>query len=169
MKKFEDTLLSGEYIVVKARLHWIVRLPLWIGIGSGVLLCILSFCTTPSDFLSGAFISLCFFALLVLSNTNVMILTNQRLCARTGLLNIKMMDAPLEKINSVKVESPMFGTFLDYANLKVSTSSEDFEMKTVDQGITMRAAVLEQIEIMKDEHIDTVAERNAQAIARAMK
>lgn len=63
----------------------------------------------------------------------------------------------------------MFGTFLDYANLKVSTSSEDFEMKTVDRGITMRAAVLEQIEIMKDEHIDTVAERNAQAIARAMK
>ena len=56
MKKFEDTLLSGEYIVVKAQLHWIVRLPLWIGIGSGMLLCILSFCTTPSDFFSGVFI-----------------------------------------------------------------------------------------------------------------
>lgn len=169
MVKFEDTLLSGEYIVVKARLHWIVRSLFYFGMALGAAACILSFFTSSSNFIAGLIIILCFLVMLILSNTNVMILTNKRLCARSGLLSVKMLDAPLDKINTVKAESPLGGTLLDFANIKVSTSSEDFVMNSVDQGVTMCAAILEQIEIMKEEHIDTVAERNAQAIARAMK
>lgn len=176
--KFES-LLSGEHVVTSAEPHWLsftgCTIVAAFGV-MGVLGAIMSIFNKEAwaSIIPGLFTCIILIAVPMLivhfkKKTNVMVLTNKRLFARTGLLKVKTLDAPLEKVNSVNTKSSFLGSLLGYANLIVSTSSEQFVAKGIADGATMRMAILEQIEIMKETHIDTVAEKNAQAIAKALK
>lgn len=110
----------------------------------------------------GAFVGLIIAAIIVgtkylsVSHTNIS-LTNSRLIGKTGVINTKSMDSPLNKVNNVSVEQGLGGKIFNYSTLVISTSSGSYNFKYIKDADFFKSKVMEQIEICENERLKNQA------------
>lgn len=93
---------------------------------------------------------------LAVSHTNIS-LTNSRLIGKTGVINTKSMDSPLNKVNNVSVEQGLGGKIFNYSTLAISTSSGSYNFKYIKDADFFKSKVMEQIENCENERLKNQA------------
>lgn len=91
-------------------------------------------------------------------------LTNKKILGKYGVINTKIMDSPLGKINSVTVEQGLDGKIFGYGKIVISTSSGGYTFNFIKNADSFRSAVMEQIDIAEEEKIRKQAEQLAGAM-----
>lgn len=91
-----------------------------------------------------------------------LVLTNKRLMGTKGIFKKEILDVPLDKIDNVSVKTKFSESI---GEISIYSNSGIYTMQKFDRPVIMRLAILEQINIYKQEQ----AEMHAQAIAKAMK
>lgn len=71
------------------------------------------------------------------------IVTNKRLYARTGIIDIKDQVCDLSNIADVTVDPTLFGRLFDYANVRIQTyaGESDFVLRGIAHAYDMRSAI----------------------------
>lgn len=94
--------------------------------------------------------------LLILNHT-ALALTNKRIFGKTGVINTKSMDSPINKINSVSVNQGFWGKILNYSTVSVSTSSGSFKFAYIKNADEFKEKTMEQIDEYENEKLKNQA------------
>lgn len=84
-------------------------------------------------------------------------LSNTRITGKTGVINTKTMDSPLNKVNNISVEQGLGGKIFNYSTLVISTSSGNYNFKYIKSADAFKSRVMEQIEICENERFKNQA------------
>jgi uncharacterized membrane protein YdbT with pleckstrin-like domain len=80
----------------------------------------------------------------ILANLDTdVVITNKRLYARTGIVDIKDQVCDLSNISDVTVDPSVLGRIFDYANVRVQTfaGDQDFDLRGIAHPYEMRKAI----------------------------
>ena len=91
-------------------------------------------------------------------------LTNKKVMGKYGLINTKIMDSPINKINSITVEQGLGGKIFGYGKIVISTSSGGYSFNFIKNADSFRSAVMEQIDLFDEERVRKQAEQLANAM-----
>ena len=71
------------------------------------------------------------------------IVTDKRLYARTGIVDIKDQVCDLSNVSDVTVDPSVFGRLFDYADVRIQTyaGESDFELRSIAHAYDMRGAI----------------------------
>ncbi len=144
--KIMDNLGKNESLVTQAKVHWACLLP-----------------HIPLMFATIGLFTILF--PLVRMFTTQLILTSRRIYGKVGLINTKSLDTPLNKINTVSVESGLFGKIFGYGTLHISSSSGSYTFRGIKAPNVFRDAVMQEIDRFDEERI----KKQAAEMASAMK
>lgn len=89
----------------------------------------------------------------ILANLDTdVIITNKRLYARTGIVDIKDQVCDLANISDVTVDPSILGRIFDYADVKVQTfaGDQDFDLRGIAHPYEMRRAISQGADASKD-------------------
>lgn len=159
-----NSVTKGEEVVCEARQHWISLLPR--GIVSAILL--LGGLASP-----GSFFLMLIVAAIIMAKPFINVymtelgFTNKRLIGKTGLINTKSLDSPLNKINNVSVNNGFWGKILGYGNVNISTSSGAYVYHSVAQPEDFKSRLMNQIDQFDEDRIKKQATEMANAIKEA--
>lgn len=146
MSNLSSNLQRNEVLIMEGKVHWA---SLIIPILTTIFLFIGIFWLIPA---------------VIRMFTTELSLSNKRLVGKYGLINTKQMDSPLNKINSVSVESGLFGKIFGYSTITVNTASTIYVFKNILNGESFKYAILEEMEKYDEARI----KEQANAIASAM-
>lgn len=90
--------------------------------------------------------------------TSVLAFTNKRVISKRGLLNIKVLDSPIEKVNDVDVRQTMLGRILNYGSIIIKTSSSIYTFDYVKDAIKFKNLLMttdkiQKVEIQKNNQV----------------
>jgi uncharacterized membrane protein YdbT with pleckstrin-like domain len=146
----EENLTTGERILYRTALHWIVLLVPGLLGGSLVLLGLLMLF---ADGMTGMALFIAGFGALVIAlavlrrNATEMAVTNKRVVVKVGLVRNKTIELFLPKIESVGVEQGLFGRMLGYGNIVVrGTGGTGEPFRRVCSPLEFRRQVQQQSE-----------------------
>lgn len=145
-KYIEGSLGKGESVAYTGKINWTTLVPhiiLAFAYGIGVITGI------PS---------------LIRLTTTELGFTSRRVIGKTGLVNTRTLDAPLNKINNVAVERSIFGKILGYGMVSITTSSGDYTFKGIQNPEALKSALMAQIDEFEQERIRLQAAEMAKAM-----
>lgn len=99
------------------------------------------------------------------SNTHL-ILTNKRVFGKCGLISTTLMQAPLNKIDTVSFSNGLLGKLLGYGTVQISTTSSHFKFRFIRDGHTLYNYIFHQLEISEKEMVEKQADAIAKAISQ---
>lgn len=162
MSYAENNLLKDEQIVSKAEVNMVAIAPAFI------LAAVITFlvCTIIgfSIILLGVFALVIILKILQLKSIELA-LTNKKIIGKSGLINTKIMDSPLNKINNISVEQGLGGKIFGYGKIVVSTSSGAYVFNYIKGADAFRHSVMNEIDRVDEERI----QKQAQELANAMR
>ncbi len=91
-------------------------------------------------------------------------LTNKKVMGKYGIINTKVMDSPLNKVNSVTVEQGLGGKIFGYGKIVISTSSGGYNFNYIKSADSFRSAVMNQIDAAEEEKLRKQVEQLAGAM-----
>ena len=74
------------------------------------------------------------FKVCILLDTTELCFTNIRVIGKTGWLNTKSLDAPINKINDVSITQGLLGKIFNYSTIVISTSSSKYFYKYIKEA-----------------------------------
>lgn len=83
--------------------------------------------------------------------TSVLAFTNKRVISKRGLLSIKVLDSPIEKVNDVDVRQSLLGRLLNYSTVIIRTSSSIYTFDYVKDAIIFKNMLMTTDKIQKVE------------------
>lgn len=146
MSKLSQNLQRNEEVVLEAKVHWACL----------IIPIVFSFIIIGIPYLISRLIAM---------KTTELSLSNKRLVGKYGLINTKQMDSPLNKINSVSVESGLFGKIFGYATITVNTASTIYNFRFIANAENVKHEIMEEMERFDEARI----QEQARAIANAIK
>lgn len=168
MSYVENNLMKDEKIVSKAEVNMVAIVPTVI---EAILVVIVAFVIADMiwfDALKGiAIAAAAIFVIakfLKIKNTELAV-TNKKIIGKTGLINTKVMDSPINKINNISVEQGFGGKIFGYGKIVVSTSSGAYEFEYIKNADTFRHSVMNEIDRADEERV----QKQAQELANAMR
>lgn len=147
MSKLSSNLQKNEQVILEGKVHWATL----------IVPAILTF--------FGGIGLIWLIPRLIRMFTTELSLSNKRLVGKYGLINTKQMDSPLNKINSISVESGLFGKIFGYATITVNTASTYYVFRDIVQAENFKHNVLEEMDRFDEARI----KEQASAIAGAIK
>ncbi|MHA1540319.1 MAG: PH domain-containing protein [Alphaproteobacteria bacterium] len=138
----ESTLVKGEELLFKGRLHWMIYAP-----SVGALFGIVPFIFVP-DFLVYAapfFVILSFFVFLyahLLQATTEMAVTTRRVIHKRGIIFRRVNEMSIRKVESCLVTQNIFAQIISLGTLKIAgVGSESILMKMLHDPFSLRQYV----------------------------
>ena len=153
-KYVENNLTRNETIIKKASISKLSLIPTWIG---GIVFGIL---VVP-------FI-LAIVKTIQLFNIELAI-TSRRIIGKAGVVNSSAMDAPLDKVQNVKVSSGLWGKIFGYGTIEIDTAAGKYTFLKVNKADAFKKALMAQIEQAQEDKMKQQAEEMAKAMAAAIK
>lgn len=145
-KYISKNLGRDEQVVLQAKVHWA--------------------CLIPSIILSLVIIGIPgLIGKLIKMATTELGFTNKNFIVKVGLINTKVLNSPLNKINNVSVESGLWGKIFGYGTIHVDTASGAYDFKFIARADNFRSNLLNAIEQYEQDKI----KKQAQEMANAMK
>ena len=83
---------------------------------------------------------------------------------KVGLINTKVLNSPLNKINNVSVESGLWGKIFGYGTVHVDTASGSYDFKYIARADNFRSNLLNAIDQYEQDKIKKSAQEMAAAI-----
>lgn len=77
--------------------------------------------------------------------TNKLVLTDKRLYGKTGIIRIKTLSAPIEKIQTVNINTGLLGRILGYSDLVIHCITGIYTFKKQSNAEEMQNAILNAI------------------------
>jgi uncharacterized membrane protein YdbT with pleckstrin-like domain len=151
MSYTEKSLITGERVLYRTGLHWIVLLSPGIFGGVFVLLgtLILIGGYTAFGLLTAGFGVLIIAQAALVRNATEMTVTSKRVIVKIGLLRRKTVEIFLPKVESVIVEQGLLGRMLGYGNIVVRGTGGTAEpFKNVRSPLEFRGQVQQQSEYL---------------------
>lgn len=147
MSYIEENLRTGEQIIHKAKIHWVVFLP---AILLGVL-CLYAYSQIEDEvgLLSGVFAAYFFLRALLRKLGAEYALTNKRLIFKSGVLSRSALELMLTKCEGVAVDQGILGRILGYGSILVTTGGATNRFKTIKDPVTFRRLINEQIDTIQ--------------------
>lgn len=96
--------------------------------------------------------------------STVLGLTNQKIIGKSGVINTKILNSSLDEVNGIAVEQDLLGRIFGYSKIVIITSSGSYKFNYIKNADSFRAAVMEQIDIAKEEKLRKQAEQLAGAM-----
>ena len=167
MSYIEKTLVPGEKVVYRTRLHWIVMLGhmfgavvLW-GLGGYVLWYWYGHPkleTTSRDVTGYGGLALLLCGLIVLfvgslrRNATEMAVTTRRVVVKTGLASRRTIEMLLNKVETIEVSEPGMGRLLGYGSITmIGTGGTSEGFQKIAHPLEFRNEVQQQIEKLSPE------------------
>lgn len=154
MSYVQNNLNKNEELILESKKAGICLLGVWL---KGILLCWLLFIPTIK-----AIIKTIAFKKATIG------LTNKRLVGRVGIINTVSLDCPIEKVQNVNVQSGFFGKIFKYGTVEIVTAGNSFFVMGVKNVESFKSAIMNQIEVAKEEERKANAAEMAKAMASAM-
>ena len=143
MKYVENNLMKDENIIYKAKLSF---LPIIENLILAIILIIIGFIFPINvDRINAtvAIIVMIYLIIFVIAIekllsylisyfTTELVITNKRLIGKKGLINIKTLDAPLDKITTVSISKGLFGILFNYGNLKIKVFTDEYKYELLE-------------------------------------
>lgn len=168
MSYVDNNLVKDEKIVSRAEVNMVAIVPTVI---EAIIVVIIAFIIADMlwfDALKGiAIAAAAIFVVakfLKIKNTELAV-TNKKIIGKTGLINTKVMDSPINKINNISVEQGFGGKIFGYGKIVVSTSSGGYEFDFIKSADTFRHSVMNEIDRADEERV----QKQAQELANAMR
>ncbi len=163
---YSNTLDDKEVVIEQARLHWVVLMPY---LPLAVLIMIVLTALEADLIVLGIIGAVALMAdPIVKYATTTLKFTNKRLIGKQGFLKSQNLDAPLNKINNVYVNSDLWGKMLGYGVLVISTSSGEYKYKCIQKPEDFQNALMQQIDQFENDQIRKQAMQMAAAMNSAM-
>lgn len=145
-KYISKNLGRDEVVVLQAKVHWA--------------------CLIPSIIFSFIIIGIPFLIVKIIKmKTTELGFTNKNFIGKIGLINTKVLNSPLNKINNISVQSGLGGKIFGYGTVHVDTASGAYDYKCIKGADSFRTNLLQAIENYEQEKI----KKQAQEMATAMK
>jgi hypothetical protein len=136
MDYIESNLMTGEKIVARTRLHWIIFF--W-----PVLLAFIGLGTLPLLIIAGIWGAVAFMNL----QTSEFAVTNKRVLMKVGWIRRHSLELLLTKVESIQVDQGILGSTLNYGTIIVSgTGGAKEPFPRIAAPFDFRKRVLEEIE-----------------------
>ncbi|MBO5378618.1 MAG: PH domain-containing protein [Ruminiclostridium sp.] len=181
MSQIENNLTKDEEIVAKAEQTMISIIPsiiksLLVGIIIGLLLLFpifsilmykLKLIHVIATILIPAILTPALYALkdiLTIKSTELAV-TTKKIFGKTGIINTKIMDAPLNKINNITVEQNLSGKLFGFGKVVITTSSGNYNFPFIKNADSFRRVVMNQIDIYDNERVKKQAEELTRSMA----
>ncbi|MBR2012879.1 MAG: PH domain-containing protein [Clostridia bacterium] len=97
-------------------------------------------------------------------NTELSI-TDKRVIGKAGFVNSASLDAPLNKIQNVVVDSGLFGKIFNYGNIKIQTAGDAISFVGIKEADAFKKFLMNQIEEYENFKIRAQAEELAAAMS----
>ena len=165
MGYIEKTLVPGERVVYKTRLHWIVMLGhiilglILLGLGGFLLVYAYQhqqMQITDLHILEGGGVVALFVGLLVLimgsvrRNATEMAVTNRRVVIKTGLASRRTIEMLLNKVETIEISEPTMGRMLGYGSIVViGTGGTSEPFHRMSHPLEFRSQVQQEIERLR--------------------
>lgn len=153
-KYVESNLNKNEVVVKNAELNPLFLLGTWI---KGILLFWLLFIPT----IKAVIATLNFFAI-------ELAVTNKRVVGKVGFANSKALDAPLNKIQNVSSDRPLFGKIFNYGTVRIDTAGGTFEFGAVKNADAFKGMLMAQVDQFEEDRLADQAKQMASAMAGAI-
>lgn len=115
-KEIEKMLVSGEEVILRAQLHWAIY---WRSFAVLLFAVLLMFVAMPLAMLVGAVGIFMLCVSILTQHFLILAVTNKRVLARYGLLQMDVVDIRLSKVESIDLERMLLGHMLGYASVVV--------------------------------------------------
>lgn len=159
MGYIENNLLTGETIIYKAKLHWILFA--WPVIWLVLALCVFANASgaSPASFASTYNVkpfAWILFVLALVTGLNAYItyvtsefgLTSKRVLVKVGFIRRKSFEVLLVKVEGIQVDQGILGRILGYGSIVVSgTGGSKEPFHSICDPLTFRKKVQEQIDL----------------------
>ena len=145
MSYIDDSLMSGEHVIYRAKLHWVVFLWPVIWLVLGLLLA-----SGRDTSAAGRF----FLLIGVLSGIGALInyqtsefgLTNKRVLGKTGLIRRNSLEILLTKVEAIQINQGVVGRVFGYGTIVVGgTGGSKNPFRRISDPLEFRRAVQQQI------------------------
>ena len=149
MGYIDKHLMTGEKVVYRAKLHWIIYTMPCLVCLLFLVLCIV----VPSlATLILALIALICCAAWTISiyGGKQFVLTSKRVIAKEGIIRRKANELMLRKCEGIQVEQSILGRIFDYGTLLVTTGEQTNKYKMIKDPITFSTRINEQIDALAD-------------------
>jgi uncharacterized membrane protein YdbT with pleckstrin-like domain len=162
MSYIDATLIPGETVVYRTRLHWIVMLrhillALLLFVVAGALLVYFlhhpQLGITDKHLIQGGVAALLLFGLVAIfagavrRNATEMAVTTRRVVVKQGLMSRKTIEMLLNKIETIEVSEPMTGRMLGYGSITmVGTGGTSEPFHRIAHPLQFRGEVQQQLE-----------------------
>lgn len=174
-KRYNVNMMVDEEIIRESEIHTGCLLAPGILVGIGALWWLVVFINSFPYFAAQGFfiglgnpfliIGLIWLLIRYISYSNTdLILTNKRVFGKCGLISTTLMQAPLNKIDTVSFSNGLLGKALGYGTVEIATTSSHFKFRFIRDGHTLYNDIFHQLEINEEEMV----EKQANAIAEAM-
>jgi len=147
-KYISRNLGKDEQVVLQAKIHWA--------------------CLIPSVIMSFVIVGIpSLLSRLIAMFTTELGFTNKNFFGKVGLINTKVLNSPLNKINNVSVQSGLFGKLFGYGSVHVDTASGAYNYKYISNAESFRSNLMNAIEQYEQDKIKKSAMEMASAIKAA--
>ncbi len=150
----EKNLVKGEQIVKVANRNGLALLSIWI---KGIL-----FCWVLLIPLIKAIINTIKFFKTELT------LTTKRVVGKEGVVNVKALDAPVNKVQNISTKQGFWGKIFNYSDIQINTAAGTFVFSYIKNADAFKGAIIQQSDIIEEERIKQQASEMAAAMAGVM-
>lgn len=154
-KYVENNLGKNEAIVKKADRNGLFLLSAWL---KGILGCWLLLIPTIKAIIAT-----------VQFNHVELAITNKRVIGKSGVVNTKALDAPLNKIQNVSVTQTFGGKIFNYSTVKINTAAGEYTFGAIKNADAFKGMLMAQIDQFEEDRLAQQANQMAQAMAGAIK
>ena len=147
MKYIERSLLTGEEISYRAKIHWWTFVAPLTNLVIGV--CLISFGKVPVIILGSIFILLGIYGLInraIERACSDFVVTNKRVIFKTGLISHKIVDLQLSKAEAIAFNESVWGVIFNFGSLVVTTSGARNVYPCIGDPLSFRTAISEEID-----------------------
>ncbi len=156
---------NQEVDILQAHLHWVTLMPF---LPIAVVVLIASAFGGPLIVFGLIAAVIIMIDPIIKYATTTVKFTNKRLIGKQGFLKTQDLDAPLNKINNVYVNSDMWGKIFGYGALVISTSSGEYKYQRIQKPEDFKNALMKQIDQFENDQIREQAMQMAAAMNSAM-
>lgn len=165
MSNTYTNLSRGEEIVAKAEIHKYATLPTTIILTIVIAFVLFFIVIFPFSIILSILAFFLINKIIFLPfKTTELILTNKKIIGKAGIINTKIMDSPLNKINNISVEQGLGGKIFGYGKIVITTAAGNYNFSCISQPDVFRNAVMNQIDVFDEERIRKQAEQLAGAM-----